>query len=128
MGGLGLILYNSLALTESRVLMELFNQTFVKYKTRKYPDKAISASHYTHTKSITKKESYRWIEGIDKILKKKIMDVADREADIYEICKNFDEKRMKFVVRAKVNRSINKIETSKTKVQALLNIVIFCQA
>ena len=114
-GSLGLILHNSLALTESGVPMGLLNQKFVRRETIKHPDREMSASHYTHTRSITKKESYRWIEAINNINnlnieKKNIIHIADREADIYELYRNCDEKQIKFVVRASVNRSINKIK------------------
>jgi Transposase DNA-binding len=61
-GSLGLILHNSLALTESGVPVGLLGQQFIRRATINHPDRTTSSAHSTHTRSITEKESYRWIE------------------------------------------------------------------
>lgn len=112
-GSLGLILHNSFALTESGIPMGLLNQKFVRRETIKNLNGKILKSHYCHTKPITEKESYRWIECINNIEEqniknKDVIHIADREADFYELYKNCNKKQIKFLIRASKNRTINK--------------------
>ena len=112
-GSLGLILHNSLALNESGVPLGLLNQKFVRRKTINHPERGMLTKQYAHTKPIQEKESYRWIEAIRdinnlNIVDKEMVHIADREADIYELYKYCDEQNIKFLIRAKENRAINK--------------------
>ncbi|ABV84893.1 IS4 family transposase [Rickettsia massiliae] len=112
-GSLGLILHNSLALNESGVPLGLLNQKFVRRATINHFERGMLTKQYVHTKPIQEKESYRWIEAIRdinnlNIVDKEIVHIADREADIYEMYKYCDEKNIKFLIRAKENRAINK--------------------
>jgi len=61
---------------------------------------------------IEKKESYRWLEALKNSREitsdTQIVTVCDREADIYEFFKLSEELRSPVLVRAKVDRAINK--------------------
>ena len=112
-GSLGLILHNSLALNETGIPLGLLNQKFVRRETINHPERGMLTKQYVHTKPIQEKESYRWIEAIKdindlNIADKEIVHIADREADIYELYKYCDEQNVKFLIRAKENRAINK--------------------
>ena len=112
-GSLGLILHNSLALNEAGVPLGLLNQKFVRRETINHSERGMLTKQYVHTKPIKEKESYRWIEAIRDInnldvVDKEIVHIADREADIYELYKYCDKHNIKFLIRAKENRAINK--------------------
>jgi hypothetical protein len=112
-GSLGLILHNSLSLNETGIPLGLLNQKFVRRETINHPERGMLTKQYVHTKPIQEKESYRWIEAIKdinnlNIVDKEIVHIADREADIYELYKYCDEQNVKFLIRAKENRAINK--------------------
>lgn len=121
-GSKGLILHNSLAIKSNGIPIGLMHQKFVSRKTILHPERTISKKHEPHIKPVQEKESYRWIEGIDKIsnlnLKNKVVHIADREGDFYEFLKYCNDKNNNFIVRASHNRAINKInrrEKAKNK-------------
>lgn len=111
-GCFGLILHNSLAITKEGVPLGLLNQQFTRRETILHSDRKMPTKQYVHTKPIEEKESYRWIEAITKTNKLGINDeqihVADRESDIYELYRDCDKNNIRFVIRARVNRAINK--------------------
>ena len=88
-GCFGLILHNSLAITEEGVPLGILNQQFTRRETILHPDRQMPTKQYVHTKPIEEKESYRWIDAISKTNKLGISNsqihVADRESDIYEL-------------------------------------------
>jgi hypothetical protein len=111
-GCFGLILHNSLAITTEGIPLGLLNQQFTRRETILHSDRKMPTKQYVHTKPIEEKESYRWIEAISKTSNLGIINeqihVADREGDIYELYRDCDKNNIKFVVRARLNRAINK--------------------
>lgn len=111
-GCFGLILHNSLALTEEGVPLGIVNQQFTRRETILHPDRKMATKQYVHTRPIEEKESYKWIEAITKTNKLGISNsqihVADRESDIYELYRDSSKNDVKFVIRARMNRVINK--------------------
>ena len=111
-GCFGLILHNSLAMTTSGVPLGVVNQQFTRRETILHPDRKMATKQYVHTKPIEEKESYRWIEAINKTnnldISNDLIHVADREGDIYELYRDCNKNNIKFVVRARLNRTINK--------------------
>ena len=94
--------------------MGILNQQFIRRKTVLHPDRKMLTKQYVHTRPIEEKESYRWIEAITKTNKSGIgncnnqIHVADRESDIYELYRDCNKNNIKFVIRARLNRAINK--------------------
>ena len=111
-GCFGLILHNSLAITTKGIPLGLLNQQFTRRETILHSDRKMPTKHHVHTKPIEEKESYRWIEAISKTsnigINNKQIHVADRESDIYELYRDCDKNNIKFVIRARLNRAINK--------------------
>lgn len=111
-GSLGLILHNSLAVNELGVSLGLTNQKFVERKKIRTESRSVK-KHILHKMPIEEKESYRWIEAINNFTKlgctnNRIVHIADREGDIYELYRDCVELGEKFVIRACRNRTINK--------------------
>ncbi len=77
-----------------------------------HPDRKMPTKQHVHTKAIEEKESYRWLEAIAKTsklgIKNNYIHVADRESDIYELYRDCNKDNIKFVIRARLNRAINK--------------------
>ena len=112
-GSPGLILHNSLAVTEEGIPLGLLCQRFIRRQTINHPDRKLPTKSYVHTKSVEEKESYKWIEAIHSVNKldiatKEVVHIADREGDIYELYRDCDNVNIKFLIRARMNRSINK--------------------
>lgn len=111
-GSLGLILHSSLSVTEDGVPMGILNQHFTRRETILHPERTMPTKQYVHTKPIEEKESYKWIEAILKTddlgISSDKIHVADRESDIYELYRNCSANNIKFVIRGRLNRAINK--------------------
>ena len=111
-GYFGLILHNSLAMTTSGVPLGVLNQQFTRRETILRPNIKMPTKQYVHTKPIEEKESYRWIEAINKTnnldISNNLIHIADREGDIYELYRDCNKNNIKFVIRARLNRTINK--------------------
>ena len=123
-GSLGLILHNTLAVTTEGLPLGILNQQFVRRETILHPEReGMPTKQYVHTKPIEEKESYRWIEAINKTNKLGIncsqIHVADRESDIYELYRNCNQQNIKFVIRARLNRAINKKHRREKTVEKL---------
>ena len=70
-----------------------------------------STKYQRQSRLFKEKESYRWKESFDAVKAKiadssNIIDVCDREADVYEYLAYHKEHGHQFVVRAKENRKI----------------------
>jgi len=108
----GLILHNTFALTTQGLPLGLVDQQFTNRKSF-HSDNSKASRKLAYWKNpIEKKESFRWVQAIKKChnlnLNAETIHMADREGDIYELyrdCADFNEK---FLIRAKINRSINK--------------------
>ena len=105
----GLIVHNSLALSTTGVPLGLFDQYFVDRKT-------IRGRHIVrnacHAQPFQDKESARWLRGIRQFnqvkMTQKVVHIADREADIYELYREAVLIDESFIVRARLDRAINK--------------------
>ena len=106
----GLLLHNTLALTDSGLPLGLVAQSFVDRKTLR--SQALVAER-TDEAPIRDKESYRWIQTLRATHAldfgdKRIVHVGDREADIYELFRDAAELGAHVLVRASANRVIDK--------------------
>jgi hypothetical protein len=105
----GLILHNSLAISSEGIPLGIFGQHFVDRKELR--GRKIT-KETSCKKPIESKESFRWIQGIQNFSKenksKNIVHIADREADIYELYRDVISIDEQFLIRARLNRSINK--------------------
>lgn len=71
---------------------------------------------------IEEKEPFKWIDALRESInhlsssqkKKKVISIADREADIFEFMVEHNQLNTSFIIRAKSNRSVNK-ETRRSK-------------
>jgi hypothetical protein len=111
-GSSGLILHNSLAITDTGHPLGLLHQKFVK-REQVDPNPRKKKRSLVHKLPVKKKESYRWIESIKKIqelnfTKNNIVHITDREGDFYELYRECIQHNAKFIIRASHNRSINK--------------------
>jgi hypothetical protein len=105
----GLILHNSLALSSEGIPLGIFNQHFIARK-------EVRGTHITKNicvkKPIQDKESFRWIRSIQEFnqatLSRNVVHIADREADIYELYRDAIAIDACFLIRARLDRSINK--------------------
>ena len=109
----GLMLHNTLAVSEEGVPLGLIDQQYIDRKEiqgKNYKDKR-SIRYWNNC--IEEKESVRWINTVKKANKidfgdTEIIHIADRESDIYEFYRDALELGEHFVIRAARNRSINK--------------------
>lgn len=115
----GIILHNSMIMSESGVVHGLLDQ---KYIIRK--DKDFGKSEERKRLPIKQKESYKWIEHFEKAQQVckdnegiEMVYIADREADIMELFNHREEERMHFLVRSQFNRCL---KDSKTKLYEAL--------
>lgn len=111
-GSSGLILHNSLAITDTGNPLGLLRQKFVK-REKINPKPRKKKRGLVHKLPVEKKESYRWIESIKKIqelnfTQNNIIHITDREGDFYELYKECMQHNAQFIIRASHNRSINK--------------------
>ncbi len=109
----GLILHNTLAVSEDAEPLGLFNQHFIDRKELK-GDNYQEKRKIQHWKSkVDEKESIRWINIVREANRadfgsSEIVHLADRECDFYEFFREAITHKEHFVIRAKSNRSINK--------------------
>lgn len=105
---MGLILHSCLAVTEEGLPLGLLHEDLWA---RPAQDTGISDKPRDH-KPIEDKESYRWLKGIQEVatlggMKKEIIGVCDREADIYELFVEAQRLGQKILVRAQHDRSLD---------------------
>jgi len=109
----GLLLHNTLAVTDKGIPLGLLDQTFIDRKCF-HGDNHSEARKVRHwNRSAEEKESIRWINVVKKCHRldfgpTKIVHVADRECDIYEFFRDANDLGEHVLVRASQNRSINK--------------------
>ena len=123
----GLLLHGLLTVSDKGLPLGIIHQKFISRKT--FKGKTPSRKNEEKRLPINKKESFRWVNCIEKTLELdtgscEIIHVADREGDIYELyreCFKWDEK---FLIRANANRSINKKSKSHTSKDKLFNSLL----
>lgn len=109
----GLMLHNTLAVSEDAEPLGLFNQHFInrkKLKGKNHDDKR-EIRHWNS--AVNEKESIRWINIVRESNRTdfgsaEVIHIADRECDFYEFFREAISCKEHFVIRAKSNRSINK--------------------
>jgi hypothetical protein len=109
----GLILHNTLAVTDEGVPLGLIDQTFIDRKEFAAKSHNQKRKRRNRNRPIEEKESQRWIDVVRKcnqldLAQTKTVHIADRECDIYEFFRDASELGENFLIRAARNRSINK--------------------
>jgi len=104
----GLIMHSALALDINGIPIGLLDQ-----KTYARPFLQQLNSRNRHKTPIEEKESYRWLETMRNSIQNdknpsRFVTIADREADIYELMLDIEEKKSHFLIRAIRDRDINK--------------------
>lgn len=118
----GLMLHNSLAVSTQGIPLGIWGQYFVDRK--EIRGKKIS-KNICSKKPIEEKESIRWIKAIRDFHQESncqnVVHVADREADIYELFRDNRAMGEKFLIRARLDRAINKKTRRSIPSQKLFN-------
>ncbi len=103
----GLVMHSSLALTTEGLPLGLLHQKIFPRISRTPEQKKLQDKT-----PIEEKESFRWLESLKeskaKVGDTKIVTVCDREADIYEFFQLGEKIDAPLLVRANVNRDVNK--------------------
>lgn len=103
----GLIMHSCLAVTTKGFPLGILDQKIFARKSNPKPK-----GRARDLMPIEEKESYRWIESVQQTKqlrgKTKMVTVCDREADFYEFFQFNQEIEADFLVRANVNRNVNK--------------------
>lgn len=113
-GLMGMMLHNSLLITPSGTPLGLTRQKYFTYEDyleeRGQETRNLQGSHKEYP--IEKKASLRWLESIVetenacKELKNRLIHVADREGDIYELLQQSDSLSIKYVIRSMSDRRV----------------------
>jgi len=98
----------------STLLLDANNEQTIGLANQKYwfrKEKVASTKRERQGRLFEDKESYRWKESFDAIKQKigqtsNVIDICDREADVYEYLAYHKENDHRFVVRAKENRKL----------------------
>ncbi|NOQ23254.1 MAG: IS4 family transposase [Candidatus Aegiribacteria sp.] len=105
----GLVMHTCLAVTTQGLPLGLLNQ---KIYSRTIRQKGKTGSHPHDYLSVEEKESYRWLEALsnteEALRDIEVVTVCDRESDFYDLFRLSDQLNSKVLVRASVNRIINK--------------------
>lgn len=105
----GLILHNSLAVSNEGIPLGIWGQDFIERKALRGRD---ITKNISIKKPIEAKESFRWLKAIQEFNKanitKNVVHIADREADIYELYREAIALDEQFLIRARLDRAINK--------------------
>ncbi len=109
----GLILHNTLAVTDEGVPLGLLDQRFIDRKSFSGDNAKEKRTIRNWNRRIEQKESVRWINVVKKSHEidfgtTRIIHVADRECDLYEFYRDAADLGEDILVRAAKNRSINK--------------------
>jgi hypothetical protein len=112
----GLYMHTTMAVNVDGTPLGLLNQKIVSREV--LPEEKIEIKKRTHNNAlpIEEKESIRWLNAMRKMTskfsdnhkKRKIVTVADREADIYDLFLLAEELDTNYLIRASHNRKINK--------------------
>ena len=104
---LGLIMHSSLAITTEGVPLGLLDQKIISRKTQSEEQRKLR-----DVTPIEDKESYRWLASLENSKNNmgttQMVTICDREADIYEFFKLSRDINAPVLVRAKVDRAVNK--------------------
>lgn len=122
----GIFCHSTLAVTPEGLPIGLLNQ---QYWCRRYED--MGKSEKRKNLPIEEKESMKWINGIrasDEVLKELVCDkkrpyviqVFDREGDIYDVFREIISKSQGAVIRSSHNRKVDEIYLSHKKVRETL--------
>ena len=109
----GLMLHNTLAVSDSGVPLGLIDQHYIDRKSLQGSSHKEKRSLRHWNNNINKKESKRWVDILVKASrmdfgKTEIIHVADRESDIYEFFREAADLKEHVLIRAARNRAINK--------------------
>jgi hypothetical protein len=122
----GLLLHNSLALSEKGVPLGLIDQRFIDRKSFKAKShkEMLKLDHWKQP--LEQKESRRWLDIIKKwhnfdLKGVEAIHIADREGDIYEVFRDAVDLNEPVVIRASVNRAINKTKRRSPSVEYLFD-------
>lgn len=103
----GLVMHTCMAVTTEGLPLGILNQSIFA---RKPNDKTSKISR--DIVPVKEKESYRWIDSLTRTERSrgnaKIVTVCDREADFYDFLSAADELGSSILVRANVDRAVNK--------------------
>jgi hypothetical protein len=106
----GCLLHNTLLMTESGLPLGLLNQKIYQH------ENDVKINH--KRRPITEKQSFRWIESLKttKSLchEKKVITLADRESDIFELFAEAEELEAKILIRATKDRILIKTDLDQT--------------
>ncbi len=119
----GLMLHNTLAISTNGIPLGIVDQRYIDRKD--FHGKERKKIRYWNN-PIEKKESFRWIQVIKDFHGvipegKQVIHVADREADIYELYRDVSSLNEAFIIRASVNRSINKAKRREAPKEKLFD-------
>lgn len=102
-------MHNSFAVSGEGMPLGIFSQYFIERKDLRGHEITGSTSYQ---KPISSKESFRWIQIIQDFNAvsnlRNVVHIADRETDIYELYREAIAMDEQFLIRARVDRSINK--------------------
>ena len=109
----GLMLHNTLAITDSGVPLGLIDQHFIERKELYGNNRKENRKIRHWNSSVDEKESIRWINTLKKAHAinfgdTRIIHIADRESDFYEFFREGLDLGANVLIRAARNRSINK--------------------
>jgi len=109
----GLLLHNTLAVTDDGMPLGLLDQTFIDRKSFHGKNHREQRKIRHWNRPVEEKESIRWINVVRKchqfdFNQTRTIHVADRECDIYEFYRDAADLGENVLVRAAKNRSINK--------------------
>ena len=113
----GLMLHNSLAISETGIPLVIFNQEFIVRKEVKPRGNCYRPLHYA--KTYIEKESYRWMNTVNLSLTEdwgntQVVHITDREGDVYEFYQDCNILNQSFIVRTSQNRNIKTGESNKS--------------
>ncbi len=99
----GFFAHTTLAVSEEGIPMGVLEQEVWSRPQNLGPDKEAHKA-----RPITEKESYKWLQGLRGLpdTTKRFVTVCDREADIYEMFQDANDRQMDFIVRASHNRRL----------------------
>jgi hypothetical protein len=125
----GIILHNSLMLSESGVPLGIIKQSYFNNEdylsARGQLERNVKGAHKAYC--IEKKASWRWIDHLQSTqaicssLEKEVIHVADRESDIYEFLQVAEKVDTRYVVRSMANRRV-KQEGGTTRNTSTMNV------
>ncbi len=111
---LGLCMHTTLGITTEGLPLGILDQNIFSREEIPLEKRELKKRSHNIALPIEEKESIRWLDSMRKTIshfkgqKKKIVTIADREADIYDMFLLADRINAKVLIRASHNRKINK--------------------